>query len=1135
MSEEQIYEYWKSNQIFSKTIEANSDKPTYVFYDGPPFMTGTPHYGHICAGFIKDTVLRFYHEKGYNVPRFAGSDNHGLPIEFEIEKELGIKTTQQVLDFGIANYNEHCRGIVLKYSDIWEETMGRLGRWIDFKNDYKTMTKEFMNSVWWVFSELYKKNRVYEGVKIMPYSTSCATPLSNFETQQNHKDIQDDSLFIRLPVHLDGLGLNQESSSQPSPESNIWILVWTTTPWTLPSNYALCVNPTLVYDLVLFQDQKYIVAHELIENVFKKGNVEILKSFQGIELIGAKYTPVFKLNDQIPESEYKIIAGEFVTDKDGTGIVHIAPAYGLDDYEVCLKNNLIQKDSKLFQPLDPNGFVNLSSNLQTESDEQFKEIQGMFYKNHTDKTSIDLNTWVVIQLKKSGYYLEKRQFVHSYPFCWRSDTPLIYRAVSSWFVKVEDLRERLVELNEQINWIPGHVGAARFSTWLASAKDWGVSRSRFWGTPIPIWKSPDGDIICPSSSYELEQLAGMEPGSITDLHRHFIDSIKIHANGKEYTRIPDIFDCWFESGSMPYGSINLNGIVELLRNSDSGIQLDVDSNPYVKTRDNKIHKILPADFIAEGLDQTRGWFYTLLVLSTSLFDTIPFKNVIVNGLVLAEDGKKMSKKLKNYPDPMKIVETYGSDCIRLYLLGSPIVRAEPLKFSEKGVRDQMKDIIIPLTNSIVFWKEYVKLYFCSHNSNPIYLIEDNLESVTNPINLWALKQYKNIEDDFVDSMTKYDLNRAVSVLPRLVEILNNGYIKFGRLILKGKETQTEWSQSLSVMFYLIKRIIISFRSIIPFFTESKYLELVQFSKEIGFDEMIWNIESIHLIETVDNYIEFSQEQINLANDFNIIYNMIQGIYQIRGTNNISLKKPIKNVKIAVDSIIETKYSSNYKNYKNFVLDECNILKLDFVDQQAVNIQKQIIPVKSLIFKKFGKAVGPVFEELIKMNTEQLETILDEKKYKDFEIDNTLFNFNYSISVNGSVESHEDEQIESTGQIESSEINPTNPNLTFKQIKFENSNIIVVANLDYDESVDKLFYYRVVATQIQKARKEAGLHPWDPATSYYSGDTKYPLDTQEARQFIQNITRINFEKYEGQEHMFSTKPDESDFILYLKLN
>jgi len=1108
ISEEQVYEYWVKENIFQESINANKVKPEYVFYDGPPFMTGTPHYGHILAGMIKDSVLRYQHNLGHNVPRFAGIDCHGLPIEYEIEKELGIKTTQQVLDYGIGNYNNACEGIVSRCSDIWEEQMGRLGRWIDFKNQYKTMDLDFMNSVWWVFSELYKKNRVYEGVKIMGYSTTCGTPLSNFEVKQNYQEVQDDSLFIKLPL--------KSSLDDDNSNSSTSILVWTTTPWTLPSNYALCVNPTITYVEVELDSQRYICGEKLIGNIFGKKIPTILRSFDGSKLVGLEYEPPFQFNTQV--GTYKIIGGNFVSDSDGTGIVHIAPAYGLDDYKVCLENNLIQKDSKLFQPLDSNGFVDLT----------IPELKGMFYKNYKDKSTQDLNTWVIIELKTKGFYFDKRTIKHNYPFCWRSDTPLIYRAVNSWFVKVEDMRDRLVELNSQINWVPKSVGESRFANWLSDACDWGISRNRFWGTPIPIWRSSTGKIICVSSSYELERLAGLEPGTVTNLHRQYVDGIEIVKDGEVYKRITDVLDCWFESGSMPYGTVGRIGIVELLENHcklpDSGLFFDSDSNPYIQTDEvihddsimsfvRKRYQILPADFIAEGIDQTRGWFYTLLVLSTSLFDMIPFKNVIVNGLVLAEDGKKMSKRLKNYPDPMDIVKEYGSDALRLYLLSSQATKAESLKFSKSGVHDIVKDIIIPLTNSIVFWKEYMYLYSITSNSNVIKSIKKDLNKISNPINLWILKKYSDLRNEFANWMGSYELKNAIGVLYKLVQILNNGYIKMGRNLIKGKESEEEWIESLSVMNYIIGFILNDFKSVMPFFCESQYMGLKYFYvNKLGISDNF--DKSIHLIEP-QLFIQLSDSQISKSIDFDIIYNIITQIYQMRSLNNISLKKPVKSVGLIWDDTLESRYSNRFKEYLGMVCEECNLLDLQIISKNDIVITKTIVPVKSLFFKKYGKPVQPVFDELAKWDSNRLDKFIsdggiykflhsDSKSYDEFEFDYTMFNHTYKVNW------------ANTNTNSNSNSNSNCDNYIFKEFDFglHKDKIILLMDKSWDESNDKIYYYRLVATSIQKSRKEVGLHPWDNVTAHWKGNPKYSLETTEAIDYIEKITRIKLLGYEN---------------------
>ncbi|XP_061328898.1 isoleucine--tRNA ligase, cytoplasmic isoform X6 [Pezoporus flaviventris] len=659
--EEKILELWKNLNCFRECLKQSKNRPRFNFYDGPPFATGLPHYGHILAGTIKDIVTRFAHQSGFHVDRRFGWDCHGLPVEYEIDKTLGIKGPEDVAKMGIEEYNNQCRGIVMRYSKEWEFSVTRLGRWIDFENDYKTLYPEFMESVWWVFKQLYDKGLVYRGVKVMPFSTACNTPLSNFESHQNYKDVQDPAVTVSFPLDED---------------ANISLLAWTTTPWTLPSNLALCVNPELQYVKLRGNatGKIYILMESRLIALYKSDSeYEILDRFPGIALKGKRYKPLFEYFIQYRDKgAFAVVVDSYVKEEEGTGIVHQAPYFGADDYRVCMDFNIIQKDSVPVCPVDASGCFTA----------EVTDFAGQYVKD-ADKNIIKL-------LKEKGRLVHSSSFKHSYPFCWRSDTPLIYKAVPSWFVRVEHMVEKLLENNAQCYWVPDFVREKRFGNWLKDARDWAISRNRYWGTPIPLWVSDDLEecflqVVCIGSVAELEELSGVK---VTDLHRESIDHLTIpsHCGKGLLHRVPEVFDCWFESGSMPYAQVH-----------------------YPFENKKELEDAFPADFIAEGIDQTRGWFYTLLVLSTALFGRPPFKNVIVNGLVLASDGQKMSKRKKNYPDPMSIVNSYGADALRLYLINSPVVRAENLRFKEEGVRDILKDVFLPWYNAYRFLVQNVQI------------------------------------------------------------------------------------------------------------------------------------------------------------------------------------------------------------------------------------------------------------------------------------------------------------------------------------------------------------------------------------------------------------------------------------------
>ena len=632
--EVEVLERWEQGDIFRKSLEMREQGELYTMYDGPPFATGLPHYGHILAGAIKDVVPRYWTMKGRYVPRRFGWDCHGLPVENEIEKREELAGAPSIEHFGIAKFNEACRSIVQRYTSEWRETVLRMGRWVDFDGAYRTMDLPFMESVWWVFGQLWEKGLVHQGFKVMPFSAKLGTPLSNFEANLNYKDVDDPSVTVAFSL------VEEEGS----------LLVWTTTPWTLVSNRAAIVHPDLKYAKVRQSGELYYVAESRAHVVLPEGDIEGV--VKGSDLIGARYLPPF---DYFPdEGAYRVIGDDFVGAEDGTGIVHAAPAFGEVDFFACSREGI-----EIVCPVDHNGRFT----------SEVPEYGGLFVK--------DADRDIVRRLKESKRLFSQATIRHRYPFCWRSDTPLIYKAVETWFVAVEKIKEKLLAANEEIEWVPSHLKRGRFGKWLEQARDWAISRNRYWGTPIPIWISDGGERRVVTSVTELEELTGKK---IDDLHRHHIDDLEFEENGKVFRRIPEVFDCWFESGSMPYAQYH-----------------------YPFEHGDETLGSLPADFIAEGLDQTRGWFYTLTILSAALFDKPAFRNVIVNGIVLAEDGNKMSKRLKNYPDPSEVIERYGADSVRLYLLQSKAMEADDVRFSERGVELTLRQVLIPFWNAYVFF------------------------------------------------------------------------------------------------------------------------------------------------------------------------------------------------------------------------------------------------------------------------------------------------------------------------------------------------------------------------------------------------------------------------------------------------
>ena len=655
--EQEIIAFWQAQDIFQKTVERNAPKGDYLFYDGPPFATGTPHYGHLVASIMKDVVPRYYTMQGYRVERRWGWDCHGLPVENIVEKELGIKSKSEIYKLGVDKFNETCRSKVLTYVSEWEKTINRLGRFVDMKNPYRTMDPDYMESIWWVFKSLYDQGLVYEGYKSMHICPRCETTLSQQEVAEGYKDIKDLSLTAKFEL-VD--------------EPGTYFLAWTTTPWTLIGNVALAVGADIDYIKVKdkfiegknieplttnnpssldFKVKYYILAKARFESLKDKfNNPEIVAEFKGKDLVTKKYRPLFDYyaNDKNltnRDNGWQVYSAEFVTTEDGTGIVHIAPAFGEDDMALGQEHNL-----PFVQHVAMGGTIN----------KEAVDFAGLHVKPIEDVQSTDVK--VLKYLVAKDLFFAKEQYEHSYPHCWRCETPLINYATSSWFVSVTKIKKDLLKYAKDINWIPEHIKAGRFGNWLEGARDWSISRQRFWASVIPMWQCDKcKERIVFGSIQELKEASGQ---IVTDLHKHVVDKVTFNCKcGGLMTRIPDVLDTWFDSGSMPYAQAHY---------------------PYANK--DSFDKKFPAQFIAEGTDQTRAWFYYLHVISGAIKKQAAFKNVIVNGIVVAEDGKKMSKRLQNYPDPNVIMEKYGADAMRLYLLSSPVMLAENLAFTEKDLQ-----------------------------------------------------------------------------------------------------------------------------------------------------------------------------------------------------------------------------------------------------------------------------------------------------------------------------------------------------------------------------------------------------------------------------------------------------------------
>lgn len=895
--EQHILKFWQENRIFEQSIEVRRHNPLFVFYDGPPFATGLPHYGHLLAGTIKDVIPRYKTMKGFCVPRRFGWDCHGLPIEQEIEKAYNLSGAPAIEAFGIAHFNEECRKIVQRYTEEWKDTVNRMGRWTDFSNIYRTMDLSFMESVWWVFKQLFEKGLVYEGFKVMPFSAKLGTPLSNFEAGENYKDVDDPALTVSFTL-ID--------------EPDTALLTWTTTPWTLISNLAIMAGPNI--DYVKVKDKEtgnhYILAKACLHTYFKEdAEFSIISTFPGKDLEGKKYQPLFPyFASRANQGAFRVILEEGIALDEGTGLVHSAPAFGEMDFYACQREGI-----ELVCPVDNNG----------KFTQEIPEYAGLFVK--------DADKEIMRRLKHLGHVVHQGTCHHRYPFCWRSDTPLIYKAVRTWFVAVEKIKEALVAVNHDIHWVPDHIKYGRFGKWLEGARDWAISRNRYWGTPIPIWRAEDGELLVIGSIAELEAATGTK---VNDLHRHFIDSLSFTKNGKVFHRIPEVFDCWFESGSMPYAQ-----------------------NHYPFENRVLFENGFPADFIAEGLDQTRGWFYTLTILSTALFNKPAFKNVIVNGIILAADGAKMSKRLRNYPDPNTVINKYGADAIRLYMMHSPAVRGDDLCFSENGVELVLRQILIPFWNAYSFFITYARIYGW-RPTEP--LLAQKPEAV---IDRWIISLLNKLIKQVEESMDHYELSNAVEPFVGFVDQLTNWYIRRSRRRFWEEKAIPDREQAFATLYHVLLELTKIAAPFIPYLSEAIFRNLRDAAMP----------ESIHLCDYPQYHPERRDEILEEA--MAAVQTSVSLGHSLRKEHKLKVRQPLA---IAYIASADTHMLHFLQDQQHLIADELNVKNVEFSTDESQFVALKAKPNFRVLGKKVGKLMKAAQIAIDQFDQHQLEALLNGK-------------------------------------------------------------------------------------------------------------------------------------------------------------
>ena len=1000
--EHDILKLWRDTDAFQQSLANTRGKKPYIFYDGPPFATGLPHHGHLVASTIKDVVPRYWTMKGRYVMRRFGWDCHGLPVEHEIDKQLGMSAQDALEKLGVAGYNNECRAIVQRYVKEWRHTITRIGRWIDFDNDYKTMDAWYMESVWWVFKQLWDKGLIYQGVKVVPVSTALSTPLANFEATSNYQDVQDPAITVLLKL------LDEDA----------YLAIWTTTPWTLPSNLAVCVGDDIDYSLVRDPEsgKAIYLATERLAHYQGDNEFSVLATVSGRELVGRRYTPVFDyFAEKSEEGAFVVISGEYVTTDSGTGLVHQAPAFGEDDY-------------KAFQASGLEAFA-CPVTLQGEFTDEVPDFAGRHVK--------DADKDIIAVLKASDALYRQEVIQHSYPYCYRSDTPLIYRAIPSWYVRVTAIKDNLKLANEKINWVPEHIKHGRFGNWLDGAIDWSISRNRVWGTPLPVWINDEtGSALCVGSIEELYNYTGER---VDDLHREYVDALTFQIDGEAgtYRRIEEVLDCWFESGSMPYAQLH-----------------------YPFENEDVFKAGFPAEFIAEGLDQTRGWFYTLTVLGAALFERPAFRNVIVNGMVMAEDGKKMSKSLRNYTPPDELMETYGAGALRLDAINSGLVKGAEQRFADSGVRDMVRRALLPWYNAYSFLRTYAEIDQWSP--------EKGQHEGENVLDQWIMSRLQTLKQTVATEMEGYRLYNVVPALFAFIEDLTNWYIRLNRGRFWGEEISADKIAAYSTLYEVLMELSKVMAPFAPFLSEHLYQALAELAGQSAQPNSVHlcdypEAESVKVKPGLETAVERMQQVILLGR-------------QKREEVKIGLRTPLSSLTI-INS--DEALLDDMRRIERYVQEELNVQSVAYSTDESAYIELCAKPNFPLLGKRLGKRMKSFAAVIDVLTPEQIALLQQSGRLE--------------LTVDGETEVFSAEEV----RVQQHARAGTNT--------LSNSQIAVDLDCHLTPELIRGGYAREVVNRIQRARKDMNFAVSDRVAVNYTAKGELAQAIGEHRDYVMHET------------------------------